>query len=221
MVEQTDHTITVKQSSSKMSTTYSKRDVANSTELTKKVKVPKEKKVAKSGSVPKTSEQSGKGKRPKRKRQAIEGEKEPEDLGQVTQSEIELATNNPNRYIAPNPEDDQNRQWKEEKESTIPEPQEDEESSNGEPESTIPYAVPQEAENNQEKEDPKRIPVKGTVKWEKERNSAERARTSTRVTKKPDRWGNNIMVTRIEEVSSAENESLPTVIEIANPNPKK
>ena len=44
VVEQTDHTITVKQSSSKMSTTYSKRDVANSTELKKKVKVPKEKK---------------------------------------------------------------------------------------------------------------------------------------------------------------------------------
>ena len=43
MVEQTDHTITVKQSSSKMSTTYSKRDVANSTELTKKLKVPKRK----------------------------------------------------------------------------------------------------------------------------------------------------------------------------------
>ena len=203
-----------------MSTTYSKRVVANSTELTKKVKVPNQKKVAKSGSVPKTSEQSGKGKRSKRKRQAIEGEKEPEDLGQVTQSEIEVATNNPNMYIAPNPEDDQNRQWKEEKESTIPEPQEEEESSNGEPESTIPYAEPQEAENNQE-EDPKRIPVKSTVKWEKERNSAERARTSTRVTKKPDRLGNNIMVTKIEEASSSENESLPSVFEIANPNPKK
>ena len=95
VVEQTDHTITLKQSSSKMSTTYSKRDVANSTELTKKVKVPNEKKVAKSGSVPKTSEQPGKRKRPKQKRQAIEGEKEPEDLGQVAQSEIELATKNP------------------------------------------------------------------------------------------------------------------------------
>ena len=103
MVEQTDHTITVKQSSSKMSTTYSKRDVANSTELTKKVKVPKEKKVAKSGSVPKTSEQSGKGKRPKRRRQAIEGEKEPEDLGQVTQSEMELATNNHQHVHSPEP----------------------------------------------------------------------------------------------------------------------
>ena len=153
--------------------------------------------------MPKTSEQLGKGKRPKRKRQAIESEKEPEDLGQVVQSEIELATNNPNMYIAPNPVDDQNKQWKEEKESTIP------------------YAEPQEAENNQDEEDPKRIPVKGTVKWEKERNSAERARTSTRVTKKPDRWGNNIMVTKIEEASSAESESLPSVIEIANPNPKK
>ena len=75
--------------------------------------MPKEKKGAKSGSVPKTSEQPGKGKRPKQKRQAIEGEKEPEDLGQVAQSEIELATNNTNLYIAPNPVDDQNKQWKE------------------------------------------------------------------------------------------------------------
>ena len=36
VVEQTDHTITVKQSSSKMSTTYSKRDVVNSTEQKKR-----------------------------------------------------------------------------------------------------------------------------------------------------------------------------------------
>ena len=63
VVEQTNHTITIKPSSSKMSTTYSKRDVANSADLTKKVKLPKEKKVAKSGSAPKTSEQPGKGKR--------------------------------------------------------------------------------------------------------------------------------------------------------------
>ena len=70
----------------------------------------------------------------------------------VKKSEIEFATNNPNMFIAPNPVDDQNKQWKEEKESTIPEPQEEEEeeNSNGEQESTIPYAEPQEAENNQE-----------------------------------------------------------------------
>ena len=186
-----------------MSTTYSKRDVANSTELTKKVKLPKEKKLAKSGSAPKTSEQPGKGKRPKRKKQAIEGERELEDLGQVAQPEAELATNNPNMYIARNPAEDRNKQWKEEKESTIPEPQgEEEESSNEEPESTIPYAEPQVAENNQEEEDPKRIPVKGTVKWEKERNSTERARTSTRVTKKPN---HDVMVTKKQQRHGDEN----------------
>ena len=126
-------------------------------------------------------------------------------------------------YIAPNPTEVRTQQWKEEKESTIPDQQRDEEeSSNEEPESTIPYAEPQEeVETYHKEEEQKGIPVKGTVKWEKERNSDERARTSTRVTKKPERWGNNVMVKKIEEASNTENESLPSVFEIANPNLKK
>ena len=53
-------------------------------------------------------------------------------------------------------------------------------------------------------------PIKGSIKWEKSRSSA-------RVTKKPDRWGNNIMISKIEPESAVEEESLPSVIEIPNP----
>ena len=51
-----------------------------------------------------------------------------------------------------------------------------------------------------------RLPKKGTVKWEK--------RSSERVTKKPDRWGNNVMITKLEKESHYEEEkSLPSVLE--------
>ena len=43
------------------------------------------------------------------------------------------------------------------------------------------------------------MPIRGSIKWEK-------SRTSARVTKKPDRWGNNIMVSKIDKI---EQESLP------------
>ena len=56
-------------------------------------------------------------------------------------------------------------------------------------------------------------PIQGTVKWEK-------SRTSSRVTKKPDRWGNNVMISRIEPESANEEESLPSVMEIPNPKEK-
>ena len=52
-------------------------------------------------------------------------------------------------------------------------------------------------------------PIQGTVKWEK-------SRTSSRVTKKPDRWGNNVMIAKIEPDSANEEESLPSVMEIPN-----
>ena len=56
------------------------------------------------------------------------------------------------------------------------------------------------------------LPIKGSIKWEK-------PRTSARVTKKPNRWGNNIMISKIEKESHPEEEeSLPSVIEIQNPN---
>ena len=56
------------------------------------------------------------------------------------------------------------------------------------------------------------MPIRGSIKWEK-------SRTSARVTKKPDRWGNNIMISKIEQESPPEEASLPSVIEIPNPNP--
>ena len=56
-------------------------------------------------------------------------------------------------------------------------------------------------------------PIQGTVKWEK-------SGTSSRVTKKPDRWGNNVMISKIEPESANEEESLPSVMEIPNPNEK-
>ena len=54
------------------------------------------------------------------------------------------------------------------------------------------------------------MPIKGSIKWEK-------PRTSARVTKKPDRCGNIIMISKVEQESTAEEESLPSVIEIPNP----
>ena len=62
-----------------------------------------------------------------------------------------------------------------------------------------------------DKEEIRRLPISGTVKWEK-------ARSSARVSKKPERWGHNVMVTKIEATSSAEEESLPRVFEIQKPN---
>ena len=63
-----------------------------------------------------------------------------------------------------------------------------------------------------ESEEEASLPIKGSIKWEK-------PRTSARVTKKPDRWGNNIMRSKIEKESQPEEEeSLPSVIEIQNPN---
>ena len=59
----------------------------------------------------------------------------------------------------------------------------------------------------QETEENQKLPITGTVKWEK-------ARSSQRVSKKPDRWCHNKIVTKIEATSSAEEESLPSVFEI-------
>ena len=58
-----------------------------------------------------------------------------------------------------------------------------------------------------------KVPIKGAVKWEK--------RISERKTKKPDRWGNNVMVTKVEKESTDEEESLPSVFEIPQTNLKR
>ena len=59
--------------------------------------------------------------------------------------------------------------------------------------------------------------MKGTVKWEKK---ASERRASERTTKKPDRWGNNVMMTKVErESNDEEDETLPSVFEIKTPIP--
>ena len=62
--------------------------------------------------------------------------------------------------------------------------------------------------------EPPRIPAKKSVKWEK--------RCSERVTKKTDRWGNNVMISKIEKESTdGEEESLPSVFERKPSGPQK
>ena len=56
------------------------------------------------------------------------------------------------------------------------------------------------------------MPIRGSIKFEK-------TRTSVIATKTPDPWGNNIMISKIEQKSLPEEASLPSVIEIPNPNP--
>ena len=61
--------------------------------------------------------------------------------------------------------------------------------------------------------------MKGTVKWEKK---ASERRASERTTKKPDRWGNNVMMTKVErESNDEEDETLPSVFEIKTPFPRQ
>ena len=67
-----------------------------------------------------------------------------------------------------------------------------------------------------DKQETKKIPMKGNVKWKKEKKPT---RSSTRNHKKPNWLGNNVMVTKMEPESSAE-ESLPSVFGIAPPKTK-
>ena len=62
--------------------------------------------------------------------------------------------------------------------------------------------------------EPPRIPAKKSVKWEK--------RCSERVTKKPDRWGNNVMISKIEKESTDGEEEVCPVSLKENPQvPRK
>ena len=68
-----------------------------------------------------------------------------------------------------------------------------------------------EKEETIDEPEKKKIPIKGDINWEKEKKPT---RSSTRNHKKPNWLGHNIMVTKVESESSAE-ESLPSVFEIA------
>ena len=73
-----------------------------------------------------------------------------------------------------------------------------------------------EKEEMMDKQETKKIPIKGNIKWEKEKKPT---RSSTRNHKEQNWLGNNIMVTKVEPESSAE-ESIPSVVEIAPPETK-
>ena len=55
--------------------------------------------------------------------------------------------------------------------------------------------------------------IQGPKKWEKQNSN--KARCSAGVTKKDDRWGNNVMISKIEQESNAD--SFPSVFVIPNP----
>ena len=146
--------------------------------------------------MPSTSKQANKAEKPKLKRKIIESDDtETEDIGQAPA---------PKMSIAPTPVT--NTENNEEEEAILEQPTiKNDTNSSVNNEEKQPIA--QETEENQN------LPITGTVKWEK-------ARSSQRVSKKPDRWGHNKMVTKIEAMSSAEEESLPSVFEIQKPNTK-
>ena len=189
IVRQSENTVTVVPNTNNKEVIYSKRDVASSSKTNSKDKKPKQKKIEKGTKTPKMSEMPNKTEKAQLKRKLIESDSESEDIGQPP---------NPELYIAPIPA---RKQTDEESPKQIEIKEDVDCSENLEDQNT---AI-------EEKEETQKVPVSGTVKWEK-------ARSSSRVSKKPDRWGHNIMVTKIETTSSAEEESLPSVFEIKNPN---
>ena len=88
-----------------------------------------------------------------------------------------------------------------------------EEENKAESEKEDEQEIPANKQNAPSTSGTKGVPMKGSVTWEK--------RVSSRVTKKPDRLGNNIMISKIEaDQSSQGEESLPSVYEIKKPNEK-
>ena len=187
-MRQSENTSTVLPNANKKETTYSKRDVASGSKVDNKVKKLKQRKEDKSTKTPKMSEMTNKAEKAKLKRKILESESEPEDVGQPPKPEL---------YIAPIPA---SNEINEESPEQIQIKENVNSSKNLEQNTAI-----------QEKEETQTLPISGTVKWEKARNSA-------RISKEPDRWGHNEMVSKIEAASSVEEESLPSVFEIQNPN---
>ena len=188
-MRQSENTVTVVPNTNNKEVIYSKRDVASSSKTNSKDKKPKQKKTEKGTKTPQMSEMPNKTEKAKLKRKLIESDSESEDIGQPS---------NPELYIAPIPA---RKQTNEERPQQIEIKEDVDCSENLEDQNT---AI-------EEKEETQKVSVSETVKWEK-------ARSSSRISKKPDRWGHNIMMTKIEATSSAEEESLPSVFEIQKPN---
>ena len=187
IVGQSGHTITVLPEGQKGDTVYSKRDVA----ITKNW--PSTSKMSKA------SERTIEKKVQKAKVIRGKRDREEKDIGKPSTSSYQPDENNKfvNKYV--------NSEATEEEEMETP-------NNFAEQPTEAEIETPQttQKEEIQSEEDeihqlPK-APIKGAVKWEK--------RISERKTKKPDRWGNNFMVTKVEKESTDEEESLPSVFEI-------
>ena len=194
VINQSEHTITVLPKVGKK-TTYSKRDVAKmgqSANSPKKETAKKKSKIQEKPEKPiqpfwrESTSSSEMGQIPKMPQKEQTAHREQ----QLEEEEI-VAQDEKEREVSP----EQTVQIKESK-SEIEEASEKEETL-----------------DEQEK---KNAPIKGNVKWEKEKRPI---RSSTRNHKKPNWLGNNIMVTKLEQESCTE-ESLPSVFEIEPPENK-
>ena len=202
IVGESTHTITILPKTGRQ-IVYSKRNVAASDKKASGSKVASNSKMTNS-----RNEQSGS--KPTNKRKASEEKEESVKKEQEREKQVKQKTTPASKVgLIPQGEPTTNNeneiQNKREENSTEETPEQqlqpgNSSSDNEEEESIQP--------NNSE--EATQMPIKGSIKWEK-------PRTSARVTKKPDRLGNNIMISKVEQESTAEEESLPSVIEIPNP----
>ena len=207
VVGQSEHTISILPKTGKK-TTYSKRDVAwqskeaKAPQCSSSKNLPKPKKMAKLNKKAKEEKRTEMGTTPKWTKMAIDTESSEDDREQViqpaaVQPTVEREQKLPKIKINESSEEDAIEQTEEENEAELEKEDEQETSAN--------------KQNAPSTSGAKGVPIKGSVKWEK--------RASSRVTKKPDRLGNNIMISKIEpDQSSQEEESLPSVYEIKKPN---
>ena len=184
IVGQSGHTITVLPKGQKGETVYSKRDVAKTKNWPSTSKMAKVSKKTSEKKVKRAKVIQGKGNR------------EENDIGMPSTSSYQPDGNNKivNKFV--------NDEESEEEEMENP--------NNFAEQTTEAETEIVQKEEAQSAEDeihqlPK-VPIKGAIKWEK--------RISERKTKKPDRWGNNVMITKVEKESTDEEESMPSVIEI-------
>ena len=155
VVNQSENTITIVPKASKKEIIYSKRDVATGSSGQNVQKGQKERKEAKWSNIPSTSKQANKAEKPKLKRKIIENDDtETEDIGQ---------TPAPKMYIAPTPVT--NTENNEEEEEAILEHPTIKNDINSSVNNQEKQPIAQETEENE------KLPITGTVKWEKARSS--------------------------------------------------
>ena len=194
IVGESSHTITVLPKTGHQ-VIYSKRDVAAGSKLASPSKKANANKMAKSKREASETKEAKSNKVAKKLKTAI-----CQEMGISHQKQVE---------------ENKSPHHEEEEKTTIPpvkEEQDNEESLTHKDQEEQTANSEDEIESA-EKSTLESTPIQGTVKWEK-------SRTSSRVTKKPDRWGNNVMIAKIEPDSANEEENLPSVMEIPNPKEK-